>query len=135
MAETASTDAKIAVWADETTSLVEDSEYWGSKMAFLTEGQENIRHESATIKTLQGLIASTTEKLIAQLKMIASLKEKQAFLRSIQDEVDREITRMQAVLEELWAIQQQIYRLEEKLIKVLGQKPGGAQEPTIAGHD
>lgn len=126
MAETASTDANIAAWADETTSLVEDSEYWGSKMAILTEGQENIKHESATIKTLQGLIVSTTEKLIAQLKMIVSLKEKQAFLRSIQDEADREIIRMQAVLGELWAIQKQIYRLEEKLIKVLGQKPGDA---------
>ena len=92
MEETALIDAKVAVWTDETTSLVEDSEYWQSKMAFLTKGQENIKHESATIKMLQGLIASTTEKLIAQLGMIVSLKEKQAALRKIQDEFEREVT-------------------------------------------
>ncbi|RFN50481.1 hypothetical protein FIE12Z_5244 [Fusarium flagelliforme] len=130
--ETASTDAKMAAWAEASTALVEDSEYWESKMATLTEGQENIKHESVTIEILQGLIASTNEKLIAQLETIAPLKEKQASLRKIREEIDSEAARLQAVL---GAVKKQIYRLEEKLIKTLSPKPGDAQEPSATGHD
>jgi len=133
--EIVSTDAKFAAWADETTSLVEDLEYWESKMASLMEGQENIRHESVTIELLQGLIASTMEKVAAQWGIEASLKEKKASLRKTQDELDREITRPGAKLDALEVFKKQIYQLVEKLIKALSPKPGDAQEPSATGHD
>ncbi|KAJ4135199.1 hypothetical protein NW768_004820 [Fusarium equiseti] len=131
--EIASTYAKIAAWADESISLMEELEYWDEKMAYLTEGQENIKYQSVTIKLLEGLIASTKEKVVAHLEMMASLMEKQASLRKAHGEGVSEINREQAKLEALDLVSKQIFRVKEKITEAL--KSGGTQESSKTGHD
>ncbi|KAJ4015428.1 hypothetical protein NW752_006892 [Fusarium irregulare] len=131
----ASTGAEIAAWGNETTSLMEDLEYWNSKIAFLTEGQENVKHESVTIDLLEGLIASTKDKLARQWELNASLTEKNESFSKTEEELTRETSQVKANLSELLLLLEQVYRLEEKLTKDLKSEPGDAQEPTTNGLD
>jgi hypothetical protein len=114
---------------------MEEFKYWDAKMASLRDGKENIQYQSVTIDLLEGLIASTKEKLAAQWEIKASLMEKHASFRETEEELKREMSRAKAMFAALKLVSEKVYLLEEELVKALKPKAGDAQESSTAGHD